>query len=235
MFLSKEGGYLKGFINKYKHGWVFLYFIIYMIWFSYLESFNHRTFMSIHIPLDDYIPFNEWFVIPYLLWFIFVAITVLYFFFNSKEEFYKYFAFLAIGMTTCLVIYTLWPNQQNLRPNLSTMGRDNILMRIVSLIYTFDTPTNVCPSIHVYNSLGTLIAISKNSRLRHSSLLYLLSFILTVSICLSTMFIKQHSAFDTICAIALAMIVYVIVYFFAARSSNKKHAGETLKENLHAN
>ena len=69
---------LKNFIKKYKHAWVFLYAFIYMPWFMYLEK--HITADSeyhvIHSVLDDKIPFVEYFIVPYLLWFVFIAANI---------------------------------------------------------------------------------------------------------------------------------------------------------------
>ena len=86
---------LKNFIKKYKHAWVFLYAFIYMPWFMYLEK--HITAESeyhvIHSVLDDKIPFVEYFIVPYLLWFVFIAAVFLYFFFTDVEggeaQFYR--------------------------------------------------------------------------------------------------------------------------------------------------
>lgn len=227
---------MKSLLKKYKHGWVFIFFFIYMAWFLALEAKDTILYTSVHIKLDDYIPFNEWFVIPYLLWFAYVVLTVFYFFFNAeKDEFYRYYAFLFVGMFTCLFIYSIWPNQQTLRPDLSALGRDNILVRLVAFIYEVDTPTNVCPSIHVYNSICTHVAISKNAKLRNNKLVQVSSFILAVLISLSTMFIKQHSAFDTICAVALAMIVYLIVYYPTTKTQDKESFANAIKEKIYAN
>src|SRR5699024_3758816 len=123
---------------KYKHAWVFLYFIIYSIWFYMLEKHVTVDYVSIHIGLDDYIPFNEWFVIPYILWFLYIAATIIYLFFHSKTEFYHYTAFLFIGMTICLIIYTFFPNGQDLRPDLSQIEGNNYLLGMISRIYSLD-------------------------------------------------------------------------------------------------
>lgn len=168
--------------------------------------------MPVHTKLDDFIPFNEWFVIPYVLWFAYIFITVAFLFLNSRDEFYKSCAFLFIGMTICLIIYTIWPNGQNLRPDLSTIGRDNILVRIVNWFYTTDTSTNVFPSIHVFNSIGAHIAISRNKTLKKYKWIVPASFILMVLISLSTVFLKQHSALDGFASIALSVFMYVLVY-----------------------
>lgn len=214
---------LKDLIRKYKHGWVFSYFLVYIIWFFTLEN-TVTNYKTIKIWLDDYIPFNEWFVIPYYLWFTYIAVTVLYFFLTNKEDFYKCVSFLFIGMTICLIIYTIWPNGQHLRPDLSQIPRDNIFIRVVSRLYAFDTPTNVCPSIHVFNSIGAHIAIHKSKALKKHKWIQWSSFILMILICLSTMFLKQHSAFDVIAGIALSGVMYIFVYVLGSNKATNKEA-----------
>ena len=117
---------LKNFIKKYKHAWVFLYAFIYMPWFMYLEK--HITAESeyhvIHSVLDDKIPFVEYFIVPYLLWFVFIAAVFLYFFFTDVEGFYKLAKLSFIGMTIFLLISTVFPNGLTLRP--VVFPRDNI-------------------------------------------------------------------------------------------------------------
>ncbi len=97
---------LKNFIKKYKHAWVFLYAFIYMPWFMYLEK--HITADSeyhvIHSVLDDKIPFVEYFIVPYLLWFVFIAAVFLYFFFTDVEGFYKSILLYRICSGLCLLL-----------------------------------------------------------------------------------------------------------------------------------
>lgn len=211
-------------INKYKHAWVFLYFIPYLIWFQKLEKTITTEYTIIQTKLDHYILFNEWFIIPYLLWFLYIAVVVFYFFFTSKEDFYRLCSFLFIGMTICLTIYTLWPNGQNLRPDITTLGRDTILTRLVAYIYSMDTSTNVFPSIHVFNSIGVYIAIYKNETLRQNKWILWGTLFLTVLICLSTMFLKQHSALDSIGAIILCVVMHYFVYGIREHKKTKENA-----------
>ena len=201
---------MKQFVKKYKHAWVLLYFFIYLPWFLLLESKVVTDYTVVTIGLDKWIPFNEIFVIPYLLWFAYIAATIGFFFFTSKTDFYRCCGFLFIGMTICLIIYTIWPNGQNLRP--TSFARDNILVDIAKTLYSTDTSTNVCPSIHVFNSIGAHIAIAKSEQFKKHKWVVASSFILMVLICLSTMFLKQHSAFDVICSIMLSGFMYVVVY-----------------------
>lgn len=199
-------------IGKYKHGYILVYFLIYMVWFTYLERTVTTDFTPIYSRLDNYIPFMEIFVIPYFIWFAFIFLTVAYFFLTSKEDFYKCCAFLFIGMTICLIIYTIWPNGHYLRADLDSLGRSNIFTRALSRLYGFDTPTNVFPSIHVYNSIGAMIAIRNSKALKDITWLQVATFILTVSICLSTVFLKQHSILDIFGGIILSVIMYTFIY-----------------------
>lgn len=204
---------VKHFFVRYKHGlWAVSYLIIYLTWFCYLEQTVTRHYRVIHVPLDDYIPFCELFIIPYYLWFAYVAVSVLLVMFTDKDEYYKACTFLFTGMTVFLLVSTLWPNGQHLRP--FTMPRDNILTQLVAGLYQTDTPTNIWPSIHVYNSLGAHIAIVKCKKLNGKRWIHISSLVLAISIILSTVFLKQHSVFDMLTAFVMALIMYVLTYRF---------------------
>ena len=124
---------MKSFLQKYRHAWVFLYGFIYLPWFFYLEKHVTTDFHIIHTSLDEKIPFLEIFIIPYGLWFLFIAVTVGYFFFTDKTDFYKLSAFLCIGMTIFLIFSTIYPNGQILRP--TTFEHDNIFVDLVKQLY----------------------------------------------------------------------------------------------------
>ena len=61
-----------------------IYMVIYLAWFSWLEKTNTKNFQVIHVAADDYIPFCEVFIVPYLLWFAYVAAVVVFLFFKNK-------------------------------------------------------------------------------------------------------------------------------------------------------
>lgn len=213
---------IKTLFNKYKHGVILLYFIIYMIWFTILERNVTTDFTPVYSRLDDVIPFLEVFIIPYLIWFGYIFITVAFLFLTSKKDFLKCCAFLFIGMTICLIIYTVWPNGHTLRVDLDTLGRSNIFTKMTGFIYSIDTATNVFPSIHVYNSIGAMIAIHRSERLRHIKWLQVLTFVITVLICMSTVFLKQHSILDVFGGIILSVIMYTIVYLLPDNKATKQ-------------
>lgn len=201
---------VKDFFKKYYHVWTVLYFFIYMPWFIWLEKTVTTDFNLIYLPIDDKIPFCEYFIIPYYLWFLFVPAVMIYLIFYSRKEFYEASAFLFIGMTVFLIVCTVWPNGVNLRETIPY--RDNIFADIVRSLQNTDTSTNVFPSIHVFNTLGCLIALIKSKGMKGHHLIKILSTILSILIILSTMFLKQHSIVDVIGGFGLAVIMYLIVY-----------------------
>ena len=204
---------MRKFYERYKHAIpLFIYAIIYLSWFGYLERTVKRPANLIHMSLDDKIPFCEFFIIPYLLWFVYVSAVVLYFFFKDKQDYYRTCTFLFTGMTIFLIISTLWPNGHHLRP--AVMPRDNIFSTMVAMLYKTDTPTNLWPSIHVYNSLGAHFAIFRNEKLHRKPVVHIGSLVLCVSIILSTVFLKQHSVFDVLTAFIMAAVMYIVVYGF---------------------
>lgn len=201
---------IKNFVKKYRHAWVLSYAFIYMPWFIYLEKRTDVHYFFIHSPIDDYIPFIEYFIVPYLLWFVFIAVTAGYFFFTDIQGFYRLAAFLITGMTFFLFLCTVFPNGLNLRP--VEFARDNLFVDMVRYVYATDTPTNVLPSIHVFNSIGACVAIGHSEALKKHRKFQYASYLLALLIVLSTVFLKQHSVTDVIAAFVLACIIYPFVY-----------------------
>lgn len=212
---------IKNLLFKYRHAWVFLYSFIYFPWFKYLEETNTDSFYIMHSPIDDYIPFNEFFIIPYIFWFLYVSFFLLFFFFKDRNDFYKYSFYLAIGMSITMLICQIFPNGTELRPIIDS--DKNWACNLVSRLYSIDTCTNVFPSIHVYNSIGTHIAISKSKALASNKYIHTFSLITMISICASTVFLKQHSIIDVIGAIILGYFTYQLVY-----SDYKNYQSKTL-------
>lgn len=200
---------------------VALYTVFYMLCFSYLES-RHVRYHIIDSSLDDKIPFCEYFIIPYLLWFLYIAVTVGYFlFFNENTtEFWSLILNLAIGMTLFLIVSYVYPNGLNIRP--TEFANDSAFTRMVQFLYRTDTPTNVLPSIHVYNSVAAFSAIHTCKNLQKHKGIRTGAFILTTLIILSTMFLKQHSIADVATGITCAVATYVLFYSRAAEKQGAK-------------
>lgn len=201
---------MKKLFHKYRHVWILSYAFIYLPWFTFLECTVTKNYHIMHVAIDDFIPFNEYFIIPYFLWFVYVAGAVWYFFKTNVKDYYRLCIMLFTGMTISLMICTIFPNGTNFRPVINPYK--NICSEIVSLLYSTDTCTNVFPSIHVYNSLCVHIAVCHSEQLKKHRLLQIGSFFMMISICLATVFLKQHSAFDGLGSLIMASIMYQFVY-----------------------
>ena len=99
---------VKNLLKKYGHIWVCGYILLYLPYFFWLESVITDNYKIMHVALDDMIPFSEYFIIPYIIWF-YVSGAVLYFFFTDKQDYYRLCAFLFIGMTISMMICTFYP------------------------------------------------------------------------------------------------------------------------------
>ena len=146
----------------------------------------------------------------YLLWFAYVAFTVVFLCIRDKEESDKLVAFLMAGMTIFIVVSAVFPNGHNLRP--TVFERDNIFSDLIRHLYATDTPTNILPSIHVYNSVAIMIAVSRSRGFAGHNIIRTLMLALGVSIIFSTVLIKQHSMLDVLLALLLSALMYSICY-----------------------
>ena len=186
-----------------------VYCVVYLTVFFYLEQRN-TSYYVIQFGIDAYIPFCEYFIVPYLLWFAYVALAVVYFGIKDQEEGNKMIAFLIVGMTVFLVISAVFPNGHHLRPK--TFARDNVFIDMVKKLYVADTSTNVLPSIHVYNSLAVMITVWRTNLLKKHRVIKASLMFLGVSIICSTVLLKQHSMLDVLVAFILGALVYTICY-----------------------
>ena len=142
----------------------------------------------------------------YFPWFTYLERHVTDNYFVIHSIFDDYIPFCEYFIIPC----TVFPNGLNLRPEVFT--RDNFCIELVKRIYQTDTPTNVLPSLHVYNSICCYIAISYCEKLQHSRLIQKGSLVLSILIILSTMFLKQHSVVDVVAACVMAYFMYSLIY-----------------------
>lgn len=223
---------MKEFIKKYRHAWLILaYLPVYLVWFFVLEHMVTDDYHVISSPLDTYIPFMEGFIVPYLLWFPFIAVSVLYFIFRDKTEYYRLCGLLISGMTVFLLVSSIFPNGLSIRPDLSALERDNIFLTLVRALHKADTSTNVCPSIHVYNSLAVCYALLTSVHLKKKNVLKVSVVLLTVLICLSTVCLKQHSVVDVFYAVL--MFAAFTPIFYRKKAVTSCNPPKASKEALH--
>lgn len=196
---------------QYRHvllllGWV-VYFLCYFLTENLIPA--EKCHVVWH-PLDDVIPFNEWFVIPYVGWYFLIVVSLGYFLLYHVDNFKGLQTYIIVTQAIAVVCYIVWPSRQDLRPDLDTLGRENFLTWIMNIIYSQDTNTGVCPSLHVAYSLGIASAWLKEK----SAAWYVKTFVVifVIFVCLSVAFTKQHSVADIFAAIPVCLVAEVVAF-----------------------
>ena len=179
-------------------GWIF-YFTMYFITENLIPA---EKCHPIHCFLDDLIPFNEFFVIFYVGWYMLVFGSLAYTFFYDVENFKKIQIYIIITQMIAMACYVIYPSRQDLRPEV--FQRDNVLTALMAFIYSFDTSTGVCPSLHVGYSLGILSTALKDRDLSVGWKIGLSVFVFMI--CLAVCFVKQHSALDVLFALPMCAV-----------------------------
>ena len=186
-------------------GWVG-YFTLYFLTENLIPP---EKCTPVHCFIDDLIPFCEGFIIPYVFWYVLIVISLLYFMLYNTDSFRKLQTYIIVTQVVAMACYILFPTRQELRP--AEFPRDNFFTQCISLLYAFDTNTGVCPSLHVAYSLGIASVWTKEKGVSVWWKTFVV--IAVVFICLSTMFIKQHSAVDFFAALPVGLLAEFICYF----------------------
>jgi len=194
---------------QFKHlqfllGWVG-YFILYFLTENLIPR---EKCYPVHCWLDDVVPFCEYFVIPYVGWYVLIVGSLLYFALYNPDNFKNMMKFIIVTQITAMIIYILFPNRQDLRP--TEFLRENIFTDILGVIYSFDTSTNVCPSLHVAYSVG--IASTWLKEQSASKWCKILITVFCFFVCISVAFVKQHSVVDIFAAIPICLLAEWIAF-----------------------
>lgn len=198
---------------QFSHLWYLLYWPLYGTFFLLVERvWTNRDWLYVWCPLDDMIPFCEIFVFPYMFWFVFLCGMLLFTLLFEPRTFRRMMVFIAITYSVTMIIYLICPTAQNLRPDLTALGRDNALVRFMVDFYAFDTNTNVCPSIHVIGSVAVLFTGMNSEFFRKKTGWQVFFWVTALLISVSTVFLKQHSVLDVLWAIPLCVVTYPFAY-----------------------
>lgn len=189
---------------KLLSGWL-VYFVFYFLTEKLIPA---EACHPVHMWLDDVILFCEWFVIPYVFWYVLIVISLGYFLLYNVDSFKRLQIYIIITQVLAVSCYIVYPTRQDLRP--AEFVNDNILSRLVGLLYSVDTNTGVCPSLHVAYSLGIASAWTKEKGVHPGWKAFVVFAV--IMICLATMFIKQHSAVDFFVAIPVCLIAEGVAY-----------------------
>ncbi len=195
--------------KEYRHLLLLTGWLIYLIMYVVTERLIPESRCHVvHSVVDDMIPFNEYFAIFYVSWYAFMVYLLLDFMLYDIKSFVRAEK-LIIGMQIIAVItYILWPSVQNLRPD--HFEHENFCTFMMGILYKIDTPTGVCPSLHVGYTLAVLSGLlaSKEAKLWKKILFTAWG----LMICISVMFVKQHSFTDVWVALLMYLFLELVLF-----------------------
>ncbi|MCR4788635.1 MAG: hypothetical protein K5888_08610 [Lachnospiraceae bacterium] len=194
---------------EYKHLWLILGWVWYLIMYFVTDRFiPFERCHVVHSVVDDIIPFNEYFVIAYASWYFLLVGSLLYFLLYDVKSFSDAQKFIILTQIIGIFTYIVWPSIQHLRPEV--FPRDNVFTQLLGAIYSIDTPTGVCPSLHVGYSVALLsVWLKKEDR----GILFKFAMTLWVGvICISVCFVKQHSFVDVWTAALMCLAIETLLF-----------------------
>lgn len=182
----------------------------YLLTFTLLEHLPRQHYWATQLPLDACIPFCPVFVVFYCSWYLLLVGTGLFLLVQDAGAFHRYMRFLALTFFLSAAIWFLVPSCQDLRP--THLEESSIFTAVLSLLYRIDTNTNVFPSAHMVGAIGAALAVWDWQRPGRHRGAVILTTVLAILICLSTVLIKQHALLDVLGGLLLAAAAGWFVY-----------------------
>ncbi len=159
---------------------------------------------SLVTNVDQTIPFLKVFIIPYITWYGYIAVGLVYLCMKKRKAYYTSLISLNIGLIVCYIIYATF---QTTVPRPVITGSD-ILSKLVNMIYKHDNPYNCFPSMHVTT---TYILMKGINDTENNIIVSILFNIIGILIIVSTQFVKQHVVLDLIFAMLLCEVIFRFV------------------------
>lgn len=194
-------------IKNYEGKWDMLWFVLFPILnINYIITGNiYSSGNQLFLPYEKTIPLIPIFILPYIYWYFYMVIGYFVLSIKDRKKYMKGMYSLFIGMCVCYTIYYLFPTEF-VRVSVEN---NNILNKLINLIYGADKPFNCFPSLHV---LGTYFVMRLT--LKDNKFYWLYTQIVGTMIILSTVFIKQHFIVDIIASVIIVeLIIYNQKYF----------------------
>lgn len=155
--------------------------------------------------IDEQIPFVPWTLGIYWSGYLFWSVNYVIGCRQDTERAYRFICADLFAKVLCLLCFLLFPTT-NTRP---FVAGDSIWDEGMRLLYRIDAADNLFPSIHCLTSQFCLIAVRDNEKV--PEWYCLVSLMMVVSICVSTLTTKQHVLPDVAAGIVLAEGSYLFV------------------------
>lgn len=227
---------MRNFVLRHPLLFMLQYFVFFMTFFDYLQGRTDIADWIVHCPLDEWIPFVKYAIIPYAVWYLWIPFS-LYFFMKKSEasEFWRTVLSLFGGFTFALIFYLIVVNKVFIRPHI--VEGDDVFAWAVRLLYATDPSTNVCPSLHVFSTVMVNLAwhryLRRTETEKRCSRLLMEINLMSISIIASTMLLKQHSVIDVVCGILLVLIADFSVGHLLANEDFLPHPSRHRLRHIH--
>ncbi|MBU5483544.1 phosphatase PAP2 family protein [Clostridium sp. MSJ-11] len=172
------------------------------VFYALLNNANRGVY-TIITEVDRNIPFVKEFIVPYIIWYPFIFLTLFYLCTKDLKIYYRTLISLNLGLIICYITYFLF---QTTVPRPILYG-DDLFTKLTRIIYYFDKPFNCFPSIHVLTCYLMIKGISFEENLFIKFSVYIVSTIIIIS----TLFVKQHVVLDLVSAILVGEFVFYLV------------------------
>ena len=209
---------IKTFIKDHPHMWWGLYLPVYLGGFFLIEHFITDNYWATQTFIDEYIPFCEYFVIPYDSWGFLLLALGLYLIVKDAEGFRRYMWSIMLTFGFATIFCALVPNGQDLRP--AVLPRHNICTWLLQMTWAADNNANVFPSVHVLGVVAAIAAMWHSPKLKR--IWQILGTVWFVIIAASTLLVKQHAFIDLAAGFAWGGVVYIIVYVIIGHKRDKR-------------
>jgi len=159
---------------------------------------------SLVTNVDQTIPFLKIFILPYITWYGYIAVGLIYLCMKNRKTYYTSLISLNLALIVCYIIYAVF---QTTVPRPAVADSD-ILSKLVNMIYKHDNPFNCFPSMHVTT---TYILMKGINDTKNTALTRFIFNTIGILIIISTQFVKQHVVLDLIFAMLLCEVIFRLV------------------------
>lgn len=172
------------------------------------------------LPIDARIPFVPQMVWAYCLFFPLFVVVGVPLLVGDGPAFKRWMYYIMTTFTITLIFDALYPNAQGLRP--ADFQPKGLSEKLLALLWSVDTPTNVFPSMHVLGCVGDAVAALESPVFSRRQKWIVVA--LCAVCAASTVFVKQHAFIDLVGALVFAAPVLLLIYGGQIKSRRQERA-----------
>ena len=199
---------LTKYIKEHKEIYLFIFYFLFIVLFGLIQKYYNPV--SSHLvtwPIDYYMPYNQYFMIAYAIWWPFVPAALIFFYFRDIPSFKALCFQMLIVCYLTLIIYIVYPSYLDLR---QPIHETDICSQMLLWLRSIDPPRNVFPSLHVSETVSICFVVYKSRDLLLNRYVKGIIYLIGILIIVSTIYIDQHSIADILFAIILSVVFYII-------------------------